>query len=97
MIGGEDGATDVIGPAATQPCDVVLRDGSTLALRRAGKPDVDALVPFFDALSPESRYYRFFGSAKVAAPAVARLVPASSDLGMALVGECGGRFVAFAG
>jgi acetyl coenzyme A synthetase (ADP forming)-like protein len=85
------------GLADTQPCDVVLRDGSTLSLRRAGDRDIDALVAFFDALSPESRYYRFFGFPKVDAAAVARLVPADADVGMALVGECGGRIVAFAG
>jgi acetate---CoA ligase (ADP-forming) len=81
---------------ADEVCDVVLRDGSTLALRAVQPNDLDALVTFFAALSPESRYYRFFGSPNLDRANIARLVPANSDAGMALVGDCGGRIVAFA-
>ena len=41
--------------------DVILRDGSTLRLRAPGAADRDALVAFFEALSPESLYLRFHG------------------------------------
>ena len=87
----------LIGPAGEQRCDVVLRDGSTLALRPVRGTDVDALAAFFAALSPESRYYRFFGVPPLDHANVARLVPVDAGMGTALVGECGGRLVAFAG
>ena len=58
-----------------QLCDVVLRDGSTLALRPVRESDIDALVAFFDALSPQSRYFRFFGVSNLDRAAVERLVP----------------------
>jgi acetate---CoA ligase (ADP-forming) len=80
-----------------QLCDVVLRDGSTIALRSVRDSDVEALVAFFNALSPESRYFRFFGVPNLDRAMVERLVPASGATGTALVGECGGRIVAFAG
>jgi acetyl coenzyme A synthetase (ADP forming)-like protein len=77
--------------------DVVLRDGSTLALRAASKTDVPALVGFFAGLSRESRYFRFLGSPKLDEAAVERLLPPDRAHGYALVGECAGRIVAFAG
>ncbi len=84
-------------PANEQRCDVVLRDGSTLALRLARQDDVGALVAFFAALSPESRYYRFFGVPHLDPASVAELLPLDTQGGKALVGECAGRIVAFAG
>jgi acetyl coenzyme A synthetase (ADP forming)-like protein len=83
-------------PSDEQFCDVVLRDGSTLAVRPGVENDIDALVTFFSGLSPESRYYRFFGAPRVDSASVAQLIPAAGQ-GRALVGECGGRIVAFAG
>ena len=41
--------------------DVVVRDGSTVCLRRAAEDDVPALLAFLEALSVDSRYYRFLG------------------------------------
>ena len=41
--------------------DIVLRDGSTLALRPGRESDVDAILKFFDELTPQSRYQRFLG------------------------------------
>jgi acetyl coenzyme A synthetase (ADP forming)-like protein len=84
-------------PLDNQLCDVVLRDGSTLPLRAARHDDIDALVAFFAGLSPESRYYRFFGMPILDATAVAGLIPMDATRGVALVGDCGGRIVAFAG
>ena len=80
-----------------QLCDVVLRDGSTLALRPVRESDIDALVAFFNALSPQSRYYRFFGVSNLDRAEVGRLVPSGAATGTALVGECDRRIVAFAG
>jgi acetyl coenzyme A synthetase (ADP forming)-like protein len=83
--------------ADSLPFDIVLRDGSTLALRPATATDVPALCAFFAALSPTSRYYRFFSVACLDAERVERLVPPSAEKGSALVGEVGNRVVAFAG
>ncbi|HXH07610.1 MAG TPA: GNAT family N-acetyltransferase [Vicinamibacterales bacterium] len=77
--------------------DVVLRDGSTLALRRPAESDVEAIRQFFDELSPESRYQRFFSLRTLDRQEVARLACVPPEIGRALVGECGGRVVAFAG
>jgi hypothetical protein len=41
--------------------DAVVRDGSTVCLRPAEERDVETLVQLLNALSPESRYFRFFG------------------------------------
>ena len=85
------------GPINDLLCDVVLRDGSTLPLRSARQDDIGALVTFFAGLSPESRYYRFFGVPNLDSARVASLIPVEATGGAALVGECGGRIVAFAG
>ena len=58
--------------------DVILRDGSTLRLRAATTEDVDALVSFFAALSPESRYLRFQGATLIDRKTVAPFVSAES-------------------
>ena len=78
-------------------CDVVLRDGSTLALRDVQETDLPALTAFLDALSPDSRYYRFFSVAHLDAQSVGRLIPQSPAGGTALIGELAHRVVAFAG
>jgi RimJ/RimL family protein N-acetyltransferase len=41
--------------------DAVLKDGSTVHIRAAQTEDRDALVGFYESLSLESRYLRFFG------------------------------------
>ena len=66
------------GPAATLPCDVVLRDGSTINRRPAGVDDVDPLLAFFEGLSPESRYLRFFGIPRLDAGAARHEGPRSA-------------------
>jgi acetate---CoA ligase (ADP-forming) len=50
-----------IGPRAIQEVDAVLRDGSTIHLREARAADRDGLVAFYESLSLQSRYFRFFG------------------------------------
>ena len=81
---------------ADQPCDVVLRDGSTLTLRPVRGGDVGGLLTLLNGLSEESRYYRFFGARTLDARRVGLLVPSEPSLGRGLVGECNGRIVAFA-
>jgi acetyl coenzyme A synthetase (ADP forming)-like protein len=77
--------------------DVVLRDGSTVSLRRAEERDVDALVLFLGELSPSSLYYRFLGVPSLTAARVRALAASADDDGMAMVAESAGRIVAFAG
>jgi acetate---CoA ligase (ADP-forming) len=79
-----------------QPCDVVLRDGSTLTLRPARDDDGPAILAFLNDLSPNSRYHRFFGAPKLDADRISRLMPSDRSRGCALVGECGNRIVAIA-
>ena len=50
---------------STDEVDVVLRDGSTVHLRPARGEDRAALRDFYEQLSPESRYFRFFGKPRV--------------------------------
>ena len=79
----------------TATIDVVLRDGSTVCLRRADQRDVEALLQFLGSLSPQSLYYRFLGHPSLSASGVLDLIAAQG--GAALVAESGGRIVAFAG
>jgi len=69
--------------------DVILRDGSTLRLRPPGAEDRDALLAFFEALSPESLYQRFHGIPSLT-PALADrfLDPEWQELG-SLIGSMG--------
>ena len=77
--------------------DIVLRDGSTLALRPGRAGDADALLRFFDGLSPQSRYQRFLGFPLLDAERARRLLAAEALEAMTLVGEVSARMVAFAG
>ena len=43
------------------PVDAVLKDGSTVHVRAANKDDRELLAGFYESLSLESRYFRFFG------------------------------------
>src|SRR6187431_297320 len=45
--------------------DVILRDGGTLRLRAPREADRDALVRFFEGLSPRSLFLRFHGTPRV--------------------------------
>ncbi|HEX8745219.1 MAG TPA: GNAT family N-acetyltransferase, partial [Thermoleophilaceae bacterium] len=68
------------GPAT----DILLRDGSTVSVRRIEAGDRDAVHAFLTGLSPESRLFRFFGGAtdldRAAADAVAAAPPDSEGL-----------------
>ena len=67
--------------------DVVLRDGSTLRLRRTTDADVPALVEFFQRLSPDSLHLRFQGAVRVDAQLVAPFVTGDGSERLSLVGE----------
>jgi acetate---CoA ligase (ADP-forming) len=55
----------IIESDAGDAVDVVLRDGSTAHLRPGRSDDRAALLEFYGHLSPESRYFRFFGKPRV--------------------------------
>jgi acetyl coenzyme A synthetase (ADP forming)-like protein len=77
--------------------DVVVRDGSTVSLRRAQEQDVDTLMHFLEALSPESLYNRFLGLPTLSPARVRLLAAADGEAGVSLVVESAGQIVAFAG
>jgi acetate---CoA ligase (ADP-forming) len=77
--------------------DVVVRDGSTVCLRRATEDDLDALSQFLHALSDESLYYRFMGRPSLNAERIRALTATDSRIGTSLVVETAGRIAAFAG
>jgi acetyl coenzyme A synthetase (ADP forming)-like protein len=76
--------------------DVVVRDGSTVCLRRAGEQDVDALIDFLQSLSLESLYRRFHGRPVLTPSRMRLLIGLDGSPSAALVVESGGRIVAFA-
>jgi len=76
------------------PVDVVVRDGSTVCLRQAGAADIDALIKFFEGLSPTSRYFRFLGYPALTPARMRGLVETD---GTSLIAEAGRRIVGFAG
>jgi acetyl coenzyme A synthetase (ADP forming)-like protein len=69
--------------------DVILRDGRTLRLRPPQRVDIGALVAFFAALSPESRYMRFHGAISLEERHVERFVDPDWDANGALIGTLG--------
>ncbi len=77
--------------------DVVVQDGSTVSLRRTEEGDVEALLQFFKALSPQSLSYRFLCLPSLTAAGVRKLATLRGTEGVSLVVESGGRIVAFAG
>src|SRR3954466_4980853 len=78
---------------ASDSVDVILRDGSTLRLRRPGADDAAALLEFFEALSDRSRYLRFHG---VRAVEDALVRPYTDPERGSLIGTIGERIVAVA-
>ncbi|MDQ3770548.1 MAG: GNAT family N-acetyltransferase [Actinomycetota bacterium] len=55
---------------AHREVDVALRDGSTIRVRPVREADRAAMRSFFDGLTPESQYFRFFSGTKNFEPAV---------------------------
>ncbi len=67
--------------------DVVLRDGSTLRLRPTNAADEQALLEFFERLTPESRYLRFQGAIRVDSNLIASFLQSDGDESLSLIGE----------
>jgi acetate---CoA ligase (ADP-forming) len=75
--------------AVSERFDVILRDGSTLRLRPPVAADRDAVVAFFEALSPQSLYQRFHGRPALTAALAERFLdPEWRELG-SLIGSIG--------
>ena len=81
---------------AEEERDIVLRSGSTLRLRPIRTEDARELLAFYQRLSPDSLYFRFFSIPKVDSAKAARFCLVDYDGEFALVGEAGGRIVAVA-
>lgn len=61
MTPGDPTPTDEIAPPpAHWEADVILRDGRTAHIRPMSGDDEELLVSFYDRVSDESKYYRFF-------------------------------------
>ena len=84
-------------PAEVSTTDVVVRDGSTVCVRRATSDDLDALSRFFHGLSTQSLYYRFLGLPALTESRLRALTATDDQTGVCLVVESAGRIVAFAG
>jgi acetyl coenzyme A synthetase (ADP forming)-like protein len=84
-------------PSTPAAVDVVLRDGSTVCLRRPTEADVTAVLDLLNGLSPRSRYFRFLGYPALTLEKVRPLVVTPPASGRALLAESGGRIVGFAG
>ena len=69
--------------------DVVLRDGSTVHVRPVKPTDLAALTAFYESLSDESRYLRFFSSARSLGHVVERLVNMEATGGFGLIALSG--------
>jgi acetate---CoA ligase (ADP-forming) len=82
--------------AAVDAIDVVLRDGATARLRPASVEDRDRLLEFYQHLSPESRYFRFFGKPRVGDIVEDVVRDVASSATVTLVAEVDHRIVAIA-
>jgi acetyl coenzyme A synthetase (ADP forming)-like protein len=82
--------------AAADAIDVVLRDGATARLRPASVEDRDRLLEFYRHLSPESRYFRFFGKPRVGDIVEDVVRDVASSETVTLVAEVDHRIVAIA-
>ena len=92
----EDGAGRLLAdPDVPAPADVLLRDGSVVVIRRAGRADGPALDEFHQSISNDNLRLRFFSASQHAAHLYAvHLVEDQSTL--VLVVERGDRMVAVA-
>ena len=77
--------------------DVVLRDGRTCRMRPVRPADRDALAEFYESLSEETRYTRFFtGSVELASRDMERLLVADHREHVALLAFSGGEVIGVA-
>lgn len=68
-IGATGYSRRVAGYPAHREADVALRDGSTVRVRPVREGDRGAMLAFFQALTPESQYFRFFSGTQNFEPA----------------------------
>src|SRR5688572_21715149 len=82
--------------ASSEAYDVILRDGSTVALRPATPEDGGAVRAFLEGLSDRSQYQRFLGRPRLDDNRIRTLI--SGEPGTCtLLAWCGPRIVAVAG
>jgi len=85
-------------PQTATLTDVVLRDGSTVCVRHADEPDIEAVLQFLQSLSPASLHDRFHGHTDLTSSSVRSLIGGDgSRATTTLIAESGGRIVALAG
>ena len=82
--------------AAPHAIDVVLRDGATARLRPASIDDRERLREFYERLSSQSRYFRFFGKPRVGTVLEDVVRALASPDAVTLVAEADHRIVAVA-
>ena len=82
--------------AAPHAIDVVLRDGATARLRSASIDDRERLREFYERLSSQSRYFRFFGKPRVGTVLEDVVRALASPDAVTLVAEADHRIVAVA-
>jgi len=78
-------------PPAHHVEDVLLKDGTTLRLRPPQHGDAAALISFFEALSPDSRYLRFHGATLIDQATVAGALETDWQSRGSLLAELAGR------
>src|SRR5688572_3454124 len=83
-------------PVLPVPCDVVLKDGSTVVFRTSREQDVASVRRFFEDLSVESQYQRFHGLPHFDEERIRRLIAETAD-SCVLLACCGTRIVGVAG
>jgi acetate---CoA ligase (ADP-forming) len=83
---------------AHREADVALRDGSTVRVRPVRESDRDTMLGFFQSLTPESQYFRFFSGASNFDPAAdwATQVDYSNSFGLVATTGTDERIVAHA-
>lgn len=75
--------------------DVVLRDGGTARIRPIAEDDVDRLLSFYEQVSDESKYYRFFAPyPRLSDRDVQRFTHHDYVNRVALAATVGGEFIA---
>ena len=82
--------------AASDAIDVVLRDGATARLRQASFDDREQLREFYEHLSAQSRYFRFFGKPRVGNIVEDVMHALASHDAVTLIAEVDHRIVAVA-
>src|SRR6185369_8831305 len=81
---------------AQEESDVVLKSGATLRLRPIRPEDAPALLAFFQRLSPDSLYMRFFAVPRLDVKKAEAVCQVDYVDTFGLVGETAGRIVAVA-